>query len=235
MEIVDFKRREMKQFIKEYTFNNGTVHLENGKKYKLDRAFVEDMKRRHDATLDHYGVDRNQIEWLSSKRNDVTLSTLPSGIITFEGIDVGVIYPRFFYDYDSFNNMSREDTLLILKNIRSAISKNEELLSNGIVNINFVTKDIMYCSDDVQLIDLDGSHIKREGYASYEGLYTRFVHDIYGIIDDKLKLQCRGKASEYSRLICEARDIFKYCEQYSKLLDYPRRVINEIEKQRILK
>ncbi len=233
MKTVELSKRDVKSLIKQGSVNNGTIYLDDGKKYKLYRDFINDMMKAHMPTRGNYGVNRKQVELLCSKQRNVEHSTLPSGILTYDGIDVGVIYPRFFYGYKSFDELSKEDSILLLKNIRRAILNNEELFSNGIFVQELLGKDIIYSGEDVQIVDLDGKYIKTGESVPYVDMYTYFIKDIYRVIDEKLRYQCRGHASEYSKHILELRDIIDALN--TNLIDYPKRMIDEIEKRRILK
>jgi len=234
METKKLSKLELKSLIKQGSINNGTIYNTDGKKYKIDREFLEDFVRKHVVTRNHYGVDREQIEWLMSKQKDIKHTTLPNGIITYEGVDVGVIYPRFFYGYKNFHSLPREEEILILKNLRTAIANNEELLRNGIFNENFLNREIIYSGDDVQLINIDGKYIKKEGMTTYSSVYSYFLNDLYKMLNEALLLKCRGHASEYSRCILALRDILNNRSDINTI-DCPRNVLDEIEKERILK
>ena len=234
MERIYLHKQDLKGLIKQGSINNGTIYCKNGKKIKLDRDFINDITRKHVMARGKYSVDFDQIAWLSSKQRDVQKSTLPSGLITYQGVDVGIIYPRFFEGYYDFKNISREDTIRILKNIRTAIMNNEELIDKGILNQGLICKNIIYKDDDVQLINLDGKYIKKEGMASYSSIYEYFLDDLYNVLEATLKVKCRGHASEYSKGVLALREILKYRADLNKR-DCPIRAIDEIERARILK
>lgn len=233
MEIEKLNKHELKEIIKQGSYNNGTIYFTNGKKYKIDIEFIDDFIRKHAITKGHYGVDRNQIEWLSSKQDNIKKTTLPNGVIVFDGIDIGVIYPKFFVNYKNFKNLEREDSILLLKNLRTAILNNEELLMNGIYNQNLLSKNILYKDEDVQLIDLDGKYIKKE--ASYSTGYEYFLKEMYKLIDNNLRNHCRGHASEYSKRMLALQEILKNYRSDINQFDCPRRVLKTIEKENILR
>lgn len=234
MEIKNFKKQEIKSLLKERGLNGRNVFVEHGKKYRLDLTFVEDFMKTKTAIRPKYGVDREQIEWLDSKSHQVQESILPSGVITYQDVDVGVIYPRYHLGFRSFEELNREETLLLLKNLRKAISNNEELLRNGIFNSDFVLKNMLYSGTRVGLIGLDGKYIHREEESSYSRVYSYFAQELYRLLDERLRYQCREKASEYSKLICELRSIIAEHNNLD-VIDYPNMLIDDIEKARILK
>ena len=234
MEEKNFKKNEMKVLLHERGLNNRNVFVEHGQKYRLDLTFVEDFMKTKTAVRPYYGVDREQIEWLDSKRYDVKESILPSGVITYQGVDVGVIYPKYYLGFTSFEELSKEETLLLLKNLRKAIANNEELLRNGIFNSDFVLKNMLYSGERVGLIGLDGKYIHREEDSSYSSVYGYFAEELYKLLEHKLRYQCRERASEYSRLVCELRDIIA-ANNNTNVIDYPNVLVDEVEKARILK
>ncbi len=234
MEIRKFNKQEMRQLLGEQGLSNGNVFVEHGKKIRLSHDFVDDFKKTKTAVRPSYGVDREQIEWLDSKRYKVQESKLPGGVVEYQGVDVGVIYPSYYLGFQTFENLSREDAILILKNLKKAIANNEELLQNGIFNEDFVLRNMMYLGTKVGLIGLDGKYIKREENSSFARVNEYFPSELNRLIDTHLRFQCRERASEYSRLICELREILAHTKG-KDTMEYPRVLVEEVEKARILK
>ena len=100
MEIRKFNKQEMRHLLGSQSISNGNVFIEHGKKIRLSHEFVDDFKKtKGDAPRPSYGVDRGQIEWLDSKRYKVQESKLPGGVVEYQGVDVGVMYPSYYLGF----------------------------------------------------------------------------------------------------------------------------------------
>lgn len=164
----------------------GYIYNANGKLYKLEHVAASDiLKNRH---LIHHGyknINVDSIEWLSDLQKYVRKSHLPEGLLIYEHTPVGVIYPCFYDGYKPLTEVSKEPTSVMLKNIKTALLNNIELLDNGVYNCDFAFKNVLYQGDDVKLIDLDGKYIKTEKNSNYNQVYSYFSSDLLKAIFEK--------------------------------------------------
>ena len=180
----EINKRQYRNIVK--SINGGYIYKENGKLYKLDKTYSNDMLTRRRIFHDSREINVDQIEWLSGMRFAVVKSSLPEGLLIYDHEPVGIIYPRYFEVYNPLNDVYKEDTDLMLGNIRKAVENNLELTSHDIYNADFAAKNVLYKGSDVQLIDLDGKHIKRSSYSNYNQVYSYFMDDFFRIAYKKL-------------------------------------------------
>ena len=115
MEVRNFTIQEMKQLLSDFSINKDNIFIVNRKKIKLSREFMEDFHKSSYFIKSHYGIDREQIEWLDSLKNKTPNNKLPDGVISYFGVDVGIIYPSYYLGLIPFeHNLSREELSLIL-------------------------------------------------------------------------------------------------------------------------
>ena len=211
---------------------NGVISL-NGAVHKLDRGKQSQMlEHRRISIFDPESIDVKQIEWLSSMRFRIAKSNLPMGLGYYKNVPVSVLYPVLFSGYKNFNQLMDESGALVFDNLRTAYENNIELMENGIYNQDFAFKNILYDHRDVQLIDLDGRHIKdsKIGYVDY--VYSYFIRDFYTNMRDRINAledeSHRKEALEALRSIFMQYKVIREKEK-------PLELINEVEKMRILK
>lgn len=174
--------------------------------------------------------DVSQIEYLSEKQRNVHKSYLPSGVLYYDFFPSGVIYPYYFEGYTTFENLYKEDEKIIFNNLRQALINNLELVKNNIRNRDLAFKNIMYKNDNVQLIDLDGKLIDITGSVSFSQMYQYFLIDLYHSLQKKTDLLYPNDSEVFK----EIDSLFKI--KYDEIDEYcPFRIIDEVEKKRILK
>ena len=226
----DISKREFRKMVKET--HGGYTYVKDGKFYKLDKDHAYNMYAKKRITTSYDEIKVDQIEWLSSLRWKVKHSYLPEGILTFEHTPIGIIYPHYFDGYSELLDCSSESTDVMLNNLRQAIINNLELTDNDIYNADFAGKNVLYKNSDVELIDLDGRHIKRSSYSNFTQVYSYFIPDLFRIFVDKLISQY-GK-EHTKELLTELRSAFPNPKNGFERLD-PLETIDRVEKMRILK
>ena len=226
----DISKKDYLKILK--SIKGGYIYNYNGKMIKFDKTFAGQMmtkKRINPSTTPDIKVD--QIDWLSNIGRRIKYSYLPEGIISYEHTPVGVIYPRYFEGYDSLLELSNEDSDILLSNMRMAILNNIELTDNGIYNTDFAGKNVLYKDNDVELIDIDGKHVKRAENSNYNQAYGYFIPDMYRIIYEKL-VRIYGKENS-KEIANELRTLFKSYTYMNR--ETPLEIMDEVEKMRILK
>ena len=232
MEIKVLDKKQIKKLIRRKPID-GTFNVfeeENGilKVYK-DPMF--ELGKYQTVIFPGTLVDVDQIHWLESKQSEVKGSDLPNGIVFFEKLPIGVTYPRYFKGYKNFYHLHEESVERIIRNFRTAIDKNIELIRVGILNVDFTMHNIIYKDDDVQLIDLDGKYIGSD--FSLVRVYSYFVYGMMNEIYEKIKTIYGEKES-----LIIIRDLTKMIESYrpeDMTLEYPHIVLDEVEKSQVLK
>lgn len=221
-----FKYRKM---IKE---SNDFILERDGRCYKLDPSAADEMLNHFKVSIDTSEIDPHQISWLSDKAKYIDHSYLPCGVLKYGINTVGVIYPKFFEGYKTFENLNKEDNLLIMKNLRKALLNNRELLNNDIYNTDFAFKNIMYKGNDVELVDLDGKCIKRSDNCSYAQVYSYYLHDLERLFKDRVSKDYSQE--EKDKIINKYLPLFRNIT-YDMNMDYPFEVLDEVEKVLVLK
>lgn len=228
MEVRTITRREFRKIIK----SNGGYYIyeKDGKLIKFDKTYANDIFKFGDLYSHSIGIDSQQIEWLSSLNGSVK-SSLPIGTINYNGIAVAVTYPHFFKGYSSLENVKDEEASLFLQNIRSAAEDNAELMRNGVYNNDFAFKNVLYRSSDVELIDLDGKHIKRKNDSNPGNVYTYFIDSLRRAV--YFKLVSTHGVEQAKRIMAEIKHLFPDTSLYKE--DTPIEIIDGIEKTKVLK
>ena len=204
---------------------------ETGRMIKLDKDCADDMIKKYGVSVLSSKINENQISELSKKQISINNTSLPSGVMYFNNIPVGVIYPRFYNGYNTFEELYKEEPSLIIKNLKKAYYNNMELINNDICNKDFSFKNIMYKNDDVRLIDLDGKMIGNRINSTYTQLYYYYLEGIYYCIKKRLELLYGDKSKE----IVKELKSFILSELSNIKIDTPLYIIDEIEKKKILK
>ena len=166
----------------------GTVFTYRDKLIKLDRNLysllhANDIILSNHVVKDRYRFDtkdfqnRKQIEELSKKQKDITLTKLPEGIVTLKdvpeelsNISPGIIIP-YHKDHEKLEKLSPSEykrVLIILKKLLLAV---KELADNRISQNDFAdygddndfdkrSYNVMYKGDTPQIIDMSGYFVK---------------------------------------------------------------------------
>lgn len=176
-------------------------------------------------------VNEEQIYWLESKQSLITGSNLPNGIVYYEKLPIGVTYPRYFEGYKNFYHLHEESVETMIRNFRTSIDKNMELIRNGIYNFDFTMHNILYHENDVQLIDLDGKYVTDK--LSVARVYSYFVYGMMNEIYDKVKSLYGEK--EALIIIKELTKLVDSIPLDNESLNYPHTVLDEVEKTQVLR
>lgn len=206
----------------------GTLYRDGDNLLKINNTYIRDYTLYH--KLREKGlVDLEQMAIYEEKKPFIKNSMLPKGIIKYKGIWIGVIYD-IYDNYDTFDSLYKEDSDLIINNIRLSIIKNMELINNDIYNTDLCNDNILYQDNNVELIDLDGSFIKYDKKYLYE-TYFYYILGIESVIFNKLK-SLYGQ-EEYTKIWNKMETFF----QISKDIDinFPNIVMDNVEKMKVLK
>jgi hypothetical protein len=211
---------------------NGYIYNDNGRCIKLDKISASDMLKHKKVLHTFRDLSVDQIDRLSNLQKYIKNSSLPEGIISYDHSPVGIIYPHYFEGYSDLLSVGEEENDLMLSNIRKALDNNLELTEHGIFNTDFAGKNVLYSGSDVQLIDLDGKHIKDENISNYSQVYSYFIVDMFKVIYSKLVRIYGVEHKEEIRkyLLSVFPDPRNGIDKYD-----PYTTLDEIEKSRILK
>ena len=221
----NINKKQFLQIIK--SLNGDYVYNDNGRMIKFDIKYLNEMKQFKNVFSAFGDINPEQIEWLSNIQ--VRHSHLPQGVMYFDRVPVGVIYPYYFSGYNNLFHLTEEDSELLLDNLRSSIENNLELIDNGVVNYDFAAKNVLYSGKHVELIDLNGRHIKRGLFGDYSPAYSYFIPDIYKILTIKL-IKLYG-SEETKRILSE----IKKMTGYGVDRETPNIILDNVEKMRVLK
>lgn len=232
MQLKTYKERDLKKLISQKPIGEScnVFKVDNGVE-KINKDLLFDLRRFYHIMMPISLVDAEQIKWLHEKQENISSSKLPNGIIEFEHKPIGVIYPQYFENYKTFNEIYKEATDLFFENFKQAISKNIELMNNGIYNYDFTMGNILYKIDDVQLIDLDGKYISKR--QDYHKVYLYFMMGLLTQIIKKIETEY----DEYNQklALAELRAILCSIPNQETKIDYPYQVLEEVEDAQILK
>ena len=232
MERMDLEKRDLKKLFKENNMHEGYVFEMDGRLIKISKEFASDFNKVFASVRSNYGINVDQIEWLSSLRHIVKHSMLPSGIVSYDHTTIGVIYPKMFKGYDSFNELHEEDESLLLRNMRTATRNNIELMSRGIFNCDLLNKNILYKGKDVELIDLDGKYVRDSRTGRVSSVYSYYISEMYKIFKSKVA-SCHSK-EEYLKIMKEMSSLFKYYSSQLSDMDMPYELTDRVERMRVL-
>lgn len=163
----------------------GTVFTYKDKLIKLDKQLYSLLKGNHLSNFDwviehvykYYQDDfnnRNQIEELVKRQPNVTLTKLPTGIVTltdvnprFMGISPGIIIP-YHKDHENIKMLDAKDYKKLLTILKKLLLAVKELADNEISQEDLITMhsyrpsdyNVLYKGDTPQIIDLSGELIK---------------------------------------------------------------------------
>ncbi|MBQ7790522.1 MAG: hypothetical protein IJ399_04585 [Bacilli bacterium] len=232
MKIKTYRGRELKKLLSQKTVNDScNVFKTNSGIEKIYKDVLFDLQRFSHVMMPISVVDEEQIKWLHEKQDVILTSTLPNGIIYFEHYPIGVMYPKCFEGYKSFNEIHNEETSVFFENFKTALVNNIELMNNGIYNYDFTMGNILYKEDDVRLIDLDGKYISKR--KDYQKVYTYFMVGMISQIVKKIESQYSG--IEQKLALSELRNILSRVPSSPMEIDYPIILLDEIEDSQILK
>lgn len=232
MQTKRFDKREIKKLVKSKPISGTFNVFENGCGIiKIYKDVMADLLKYGTLIFPFGLADPKQIEWLSSMQGRINGSTLPNGVIYFENYPIGVMYEKYFKGYVSFNKLHQESFDLMFSNFRSSVDKNIELMSNGIFNQDLNMQNILYSSNDVELIDLDGKYI----YSNLPlvKVYSYYVYGMMKVILERVNL-LYGE-DEAKRVASEIKKIMKSFDKQIECLDYPHMVLDEVEKSCVLR
>lgn len=225
-------KKQIKQLLRSETIA-GTFHVfeYNGGILKIYKDPMYELGKY--ATIIFKGslVNVEQIHWLELKQPIVKESRLPNGIVYYENLPIGVLYPKYFEGYRDFYHLHEESVETMISNFRSAIDKNIELINAGIYNADFTMNNILYSGHDVQLIDLEGKYVSDR--LSLFRIYSYFVYGMMNEIYDKVR-ELYGE-KEATKAIKELTEIVKSIPTDNMDINYPHTVLDEVEKSQILK
>lgn len=232
MRIKILDKKEVKELLKTPpvagSFN---VFEDNGGIIKIYKDPMFELERYATVIFPGSLVSEEQIHWLESKQVYVTGSNLPNGIVYYEKLPIGVLYPRYFEGYKNFYHLHEESVETMIQNFRTAIDKNMELIKNGIYNFDFTMHNILYKGNDVQLIDLDGKYVTDR--LSVARVYSYFVYGMMNEIYDKVR-ELYGE-KEALIIIKKLTKIVDSIPLDNSSFDYAHTVLDEVEKTQILK
>lgn len=234
MKTIILNDNDIKRLIYKNNYIYGTYTYNcDGILYKFKREFCDDYKNNIKSIKKDYGISKEKIEWLSSKQKDIKNSVLPFGIIEYNSIIVGVVYPNSFIGYYDFNNLHNENNDVIFDNMKKSTYNNIELMLNGIYNTDLLNRKILYDKNEVNFIGLDGKYIKSERFSNAREVHIYYLYELKKIILRKISNQY--SIEEFDKLKSEVDSIFSLNNVISDAIDYPLRVINEVENKHILK
>ena len=205
MESVVFNKREIRKFLRNHRSIDGTssVYVEKGDILKFYPKYLFELENRS-VSYDAREVDEYSLDKLISLREKITKSSLPKGVIVVDGNVSGVLYD-YFDGFKSFNDLYLEDAKLILQNLSSLVDKNNELMENGIYNTDLHHKNILYSSDRVEIIDLDGPFIKFDPYY-ISSVNNHLCECFLDVIRDNML--CRYSEDDVNKVIYALMDLF---------------------------
>lgn len=232
MRIKILDKKDIKELLKSApvagSFN---VFEDNGGIIKIYKDPMFDLERYSTVIFPGSLVNEAQIRWLESKQMYITGSSLPNGIVYYERMPIGVTYPRYFEGYKNFYHLHKESVETMIRNFRTAIDKNMELIQNGIYNFDFTMHNILYKGNDVQLIDLEGKYVTDR--LSMARVYSYFVYGMMNEIYDKVREVYGEKESLV--IIKELTKIVDKIPLDNSSFDYAHTVLDEVEKTQVLK
>lgn len=189
----------------------GAVFEYKDKLIKLDERLYRALDVNHICVADwvidnHYRFekkdfdDRSQLEYLFSKQPSVSLTKLPTGIITLRdvdpknmGISPGIIIP-YHKNHEKLESLSRKEYIQILIILRKLLNAVRELADNKIAQEDFVqyhrfdkkarAYNVMYQGDTPQIIDMSGFKIKAgKDFTDAKKMYRSFGNLIFDYFD----------------------------------------------------
>lgn len=222
-----FKYRNMIRESKNFIYKDPVTNMA----YKLDKDAANDMLEHYRVFVTSSKIDKDQIEWLNNTSRYISKSYLPCGVLNYGISPVAIIYPKYFDGYKTFEELYREDNLTIFKNLRQALLNNRELLNNGIYNTDFSFKNILYKGNEVELVDLDGKHLKKKEYSNYNQVYMYYLHDLKKLVWKKLPYIY---GSDTDKVYAEIQKMLDLPVETVDI-DYPFDLLDKVEKRLVLK
>ena len=206
----------------------GTVFTYQDRLIKLDRNLFS-LLHANDPILsrrvieNHYKYEvndfqnREQIEVLAEKQQDITLTKLPEGIVTLkevspriDGISPGIIIP-YHKDHEKLEKLSPSEYKRVLDILKKLLKAVKELADNKISqedfanygkdwDINARSYNVMYKDDTPQIIDMSGYFIKvNDQFISAKNMYrdlSNILLDYFYLYGIKSNV-ARGKITTY--------------------------------------
>ena len=156
--------------------------------YKIYKGAIEYIAERGEYKLDENETQR-RLNYLVSKRNDVTLTDLPSNVLTFNGKAVGVDITYYknsmtLKDYLVENN-TKENILFMKQQTLQIVN---ELITNGIVPTDPHLENFLICYNNdgsykLNMIDTDDQYISVYPNNKKDIWYEAEVEACYRVID----------------------------------------------------
>lgn len=131
----------------------------------------------------------NRLNYLVSKRKDITLTDLPSDLLTYNGKPVGVeitYYKKGITVQDYLKeNYTEENVRLIKKQILKII---KELIENGIIPTDPHLENFLVCQNEIgsyeiKMIDTDDQYISVYPNNQRDVWYESEISTCYRVID----------------------------------------------------
>lgn len=232
MKVKTYNERDLKKLLSQKPVNDSCNVFKVGYGVeKINKDILFDLQRFYHIMMPVAQIDEEQIKWLCEKQENISSTTLPNGVIYYEQYPIGVMYPRCYEGYKSFNELYKEDTKLFLENLKQSVIKNIELINNGIYNYDFTMSNILFKGEDVQLIDLDGKYISK--CESVQRVYSYYMIGLINQIIKKIDSQYNKHEKELA--IIELKAILSKIPSIPMQIDYPILILEEIQKAQILK
>ena len=160
--------------------SEGTVYVDNDQAYKFSNTFLQGSlfspKPINYVNLDIIG-------YYNMVKNKVKFTNLPTQLIDYKRVTVGVIYP-YYQNYKPFSQLYLENNDLFLTKLYELVRNNIELLENGIFNGDIQNSNVLYNQNDLQIIDLDSKWINKD--ESYTNNVYYLLMMIKSVIHNKL-------------------------------------------------
>ena len=156
--------------------------------YKLYKGALEYITQNDDYRLDE-NETLNRLNYIVSKRKDITLTDLPSEIVTCNGKPVGVLITYYsnsisLKDYLT-ENYSDENMKRVKQQMLSIVG---ELIENGIVPTDPHFENFLICYNEdgsykLNMIDIDDQYVSVYPENKRDVWYESEVGTCYRVID----------------------------------------------------
>ena len=231
MRIIDYNKREIKKLLSKNSTGVFNIFEVNGTTQKIYKDLMYELQKYKRVITPYSLADMEQIRWLSNQQMYIKSTQLPDGIIMNSDYPIGVSYPTYFFDYENFYALSSYSPDIVIHDLRLAVEKNIELMERGIYNYDFTFNNILFKGKDVQLIDIDGKYVT--SMQSYDRVYSYFTHQMMELLVSIIRQQYGFE--EAKKVILELKERLKKIYASGITIDYPNRILDEIEKSQILK
>lgn len=156
--------------------------------YKLYKSAIEYIGSNGEYRLEE-NETMNRLKYILSKRNDITLTDLPSDILIYNGKPVGI--PITYYKNSITlkeyleENYSEENILAMKQQVLNIVN---ELIKNGIVPTDPHLENFLVCYNEdgsykLNMIDIDDQYISIYPDNKRDVWYESEVSTCYRVID----------------------------------------------------